>query len=331
MKPFSDSPQDGADSVGTPKPSPQSIHDEQRREAVERSRIERLLHAKADGQISESEGSELTRLISDHARFAGEVKRTRLAIDHMSILPQSPDFAARVLDLCEDKVQFTTKPKRRSLRRERLALAACSLALIIGLVSTHRYWPGWTSSSARSGPLAKVLGAGQSDLSSTFASLANSSKLLAGEVSTRLASVPDAQVAPVLPVPPAGRSLARDTKLKLGNTSRFDKPVTGSVSTIALMASQSATPDTNHRWIASREIICADDQWLLESLSPQRLSISHAPVMSQVMSQIMARYSPHSSRFNNGWGSLSTDNQFPRDSYPHPSYSDWPMWPNLAD
>ncbi len=300
--------------------SAQSVEAQRRRDAVERSRIEKLLHAKADGEISEAQSAELTRLCSDHARFASEVKRTRLALDHLSILGPSPDFSARVINSCESKVQFTTRPRRKTLRRSRLVLAAVSAMLVIGVVFTHRFWPGWNQFNNHAEPLASVLSASQKDFASSLRTLTSSSKLLATDVSVRLASIPETPKVRGTP-----RTLARDTKLKLGDTSRFDTPVTKKVDPVVIMASQAT--GAVRRTIGNEGLIFADDQWLLASLSSPSGRRASSPLMaSMVMTHPFdASSAGQQLQF---WNMPSESDLLQHAKAPDPV---WPYWPNIAD
>ncbi len=324
MKPNQDSHNPHPDSPNNePVNNAQSVEAQRRREAVERSRIEKLLHAKADGEISEAQSAELTRLCSDHARFANEVKRTRLALDHLSILAPTPDFSARVVDACDSKVQFTTRPRRKTLRRNRLVLAAVSALLVIGVVFTHRFWPGWNQFNNRSEPLASVLSAGQKDFASSMRSLSSSGKLLATDVSVRLASIPDSPKAT-----PTTRALARDTKLKLGDTSRFDKPVTSKVAPVVVMASQATGAGVGRRNIGNEGLIFADDQWLLASLSAPSGMRGSAPIMASMVMSHPFEASPSRQPQLQFWNLPSES-----DILQHSETADplWPYWPNIAD
>jgi hypothetical protein len=289
------------------EPEPRSRLIPDRQVQVERSRLERLLHARLDGEISRHEAEELSELAARHPALAGEVRRTRLNLDHLVLLPPAPDFASRVLDRCAPDVVFSDRTPRRNVRRRRMALAGACAVAVLAVVATHRLWPGWNGASRRSEPLANVLVAAQQDLGGAASVAKVTGRQLVQAFGAGLREPGDARSSS------AATRVARtpDRRLRLGDTSRFDQPLSAKASPALVMASQQA-PGT--------AITCADDQWLLASFKAAQAarlrSAAALPMASDAMTVLPMRPRPFEVTIDPN----SSDNA--------PS---WPLWPGLAD
>ena len=287
-----------------PEPTSRLIPDRQIQ--VERSRLERLLHARLDGEISRAEAEELSELAARHPLFASEVRRTRLNLDHLVLLPPSPDFVPRVLELCAPNVVFVDRTPRRNVRRKRLALAGSCVAVVLGLVATHRLWPGWNGVPQRSEPLANVLSAAEQDVTGAASVARVTGRQLVQAFGAGLREPLD------LHGMPAATRVARvaDRPLRLGDTSRFDRPLSTRVSPALVMASQHAP---------GASVTCADDQWLLASLKAVQVSrlrpFADLPMASDAMMIAPMRPLPLEQTIDPD----SSDNN-----------RNWPLWPGLA-
>lgn len=139
------------------------------RRALER-RVNAVLDAEAEGSIHEA--AALRRASAGDPAFAQTLAQTRESVAALALMPESPDFTARVLDEVHARRGFRTGRARRLVSAHRVAVALGALAMLASGVLLQRFRPSPLPVRSDSAPVSDLVTGARADFGVSLESLA---------------------------------------------------------------------------------------------------------------------------------------------------------------